>query len=125
MMVDNIKSFFDRFVTDFSSFDGELIADRYLAPYTAVSSGGDIWQCNSASELVTYFQSLLDKHSADGVICCKYTDLKSSPTGKSCFFATVTWTMMGEDEKLISTWSESYNLVNTDSGLKIFTSIDH
>jgi len=124
-MADNIKEFFDRFVVDFSSFDGELIASRYIAPYTAMSPVGDAWQCSSRPELIEYFQSLLDKHSGEGVVRCEYTDLESYVVGNRCFFASVTWSMLDANDKAVSNWRESYNLVKTDEGLKIFTSIDH
>ena len=124
-MIDDIKEFFDRFVDDFSSFNGTLIASRYRAPYLAVSSDGDIWECAARPELVEYFQSLLDKHLEDGVTCCKYQDLETYSIGKSCFSASVTWTMMNKSGETVSTWRESYNLIRTDDGLKIFTSIDH
>jgi len=125
MMLDDIKVFFDRFVDDFSLFDGRVIANRYLVPYIAVSSDGDVWLCNKESEVVTYFQSLLDRHKSQGVVACKYHDLECVPIGNSCFLATVTWTMMGSENCVISTWRESYNLINRETGLKIFTSIDH
>lgn len=124
-MLEDIKEFFDRFVTDFSSFDGALIASRYRAPYLAVTSDGDIWECPAPSDLVEYFQSLLDKHSADGVTCTKYENLEFTAIGKSCFLASVTWTMMDDAGGTVSTWRESYNLIKTENGLKIFTSIDH
>ena len=125
MMVDNIKDFFDRFVDDFSSFDGELIASRYLSPYVVVSSSGDVWQCSERPEIIEYFQSLLDKHKSQGVVCCKYDDLEFTAIGERCIFATVTWTMMTAENKVVSNWRESYNLLKSDSGLKIFTSMDH
>ena len=53
-MLDDIKKFFDRFVEDFSSFDGKLIASRYIAPYTAVSRDGDLWLCMEHSDVVDY-----------------------------------------------------------------------
>lgn len=124
-MLDNIKDFFDRFVEDFPTFDGTVIANRYLAPYTAVSSDGDIWLCNDPSDVVIYFQNLLDRHKSRGVHYCKYQDLECGPIGNRCFLATVTWTMVGAENSVISTWRESYNLINTSTGLKIFTSIDH
>ena len=124
-MSDDIKVFFDRFVEDFPSFSGKVIASRYIAPYTVMSSDGDIWQCNEPSDVEEYFQSLLDKHSSEGVLTCKYDDLEYSAIGNRCFLATVSWTMMGAEEKVISNWRESYNLLRTDFGLKIFTSIDH
>lgn len=124
-MLDDIKEFFDRFVRDFSSFDGALIAERYQAPYLAVTSDGAVWECAAPADLVEYFQSLLDRHSADGVTHTKYEDLACQEIGRSCFLASVTWTMMNEAGETVSTWRESYNLIKTSDGLKIFTSIDH
>ena len=120
-----IKKFFDRFVADFPSFDGKVISERYLAPYTAVTRDGALWVCNDSVDLVEYFQTLLDKHSSEGVVACKYEDLETQEIGNRCFLASVTWTMMGEEGDTISNWRESYNLIETDSGLRIFTSIDH
>jgi hypothetical protein len=124
-MSETIKEFYDRFVRDFSTFDGELIASRYMHPYSAMSPDGDIWQCNSQSELVEYFQSLLDRHLSNGVVKGKYEDLETIPIGKKCHMASVTWTMTNADDQVVSHWRESYNLLETDDGLKIFTSIDH
>lgn len=124
-MLDDIKKFFDRFVEDFSSFDGKLIASRYLAPYTAVSRDGDLWLCATQEESEEYFQSLLDRHSSSGVVRCTYENLDCSSIGSNCFLATVTWTMLAEDDVVVSNWRESYNLIRTSEGLKIYTSIDH
>jgi hypothetical protein len=124
-MAETVKEFFDRFVRDFATFDGRLIASRYIAPYSAVSFDGDIWLCNSEFELVEYFQSLLDRHKSNGVVCCKCEDIVHELLGNSCILASVSWTMMDSEGKTVSHWRESYNLIKTDSGLKIFTSIDH
>jgi len=124
-MIDNINVFFDQFVEDFPAFDGKVLATRYLAPYTAVSSDGDLWLCREYSDIVIYLQSLLDRHTSQGVVACRYEDLEYTEIGKSSFLVSVTWTMSGEENKLISKWRESYNLVKTDAGLKIFTSIDN
>jgi len=125
MMIDDIKEFFDRFVDDFSLFDGAILANHYQAPYLAVSPDGDIWQCSAQSEVADYLQSLLDRHSSQGVRSCTCTEIESTPIGKSCALVSVTWSMKGEDNKVILSWRESYNLVKTDAGIKIFTSIDH
>jgi len=124
-MIDDIRTFFDQFVIDFPSFDGELIASRYHAPYLAVSSDGDILPCNESREITDYMQGLLDRHSSDGVVRCFYEDLVSDVIGSKCASATVSWTMVNAEDKVISHWRESYNLLKTDAGLKIFTSIDH
>jgi len=124
-MFDDIKAFYDQFVEDFSLFDATIIANKYQAPYTSVSADGDIWESKEADEIVTYFQILLDKHASENVVSCKYENLECVAIGKRCFLATVTWSMMTAEGKVISNWRESYNLVQTDKGLKIFTSIDH
>ena len=124
-MAENVKEFFDRFVEDFPSFDGSVIATRYTAPYTAVTSDGELWQCSDPVEVEAYFQGLLDRHLSQGVLSLKYSDYECQKVGKSNYFATVTWSMLGAENKVVSTWRESYNLVNTPTGLKIFTSIDH
>ena len=124
-MSDNVKEFFDRFVEDFPSFDGSIIANRYTVPYTAVTANGELWQCSDPVLLVAYFQGLLDRHSAHAVLFCKYSEFECQKVGGNNFFASVTWSMIGAEDKVVSTWRESYNLGNTESGLKIFTSIDH
>jgi hypothetical protein len=124
-MNDDIKAFFDLYVEDIPKFEGAILAKKYIAPYTVMSRDGDAWLCNSIDETIDYFQILLDKHRADGVVACKYEDLDFRTIGDHCYLATVSWTMMGADGETISHWRESYNMVHTDSGLKIFTSIDH
>jgi len=37
-MKEDLIQFFDKFAQDFKSFDGAVIANRYFAPYTAISS---------------------------------------------------------------------------------------
>lgn len=124
-MLEEIKKFFDRFQEDVSSFDGKLIATRYMEPYTAVSRDGDLWLCSTKSESEEYFQTLLDRHQSNGVAKCKYEHLDYASLGSNCFLATVTWTMMTEKGETVSHWRESYNMIRTDKGLKIYTSIDH
>jgi len=124
-MVEEINAFFDRFADDVSTFNGVAVASRYHAPYIAVTTDSDAWLCNTPTEVVDYLQSLLDIHSSQGVASCKYDDLEYSSVGKSSFFASVTWTMVDKEDKVVSTWRESYNLITTESGLKIITSIDH
>lgn len=124
-MSNEIKNFFDQFVEDFPTFDGGIISNRYMTPYTAVSRDGDLWLCASREDLVDYFQSLLDRHSSQGVAKCKYEELETTTLGDKCHKATVTWTMMTASDETVSNWRESYNLIETTDGLKIFTSIDH
>jgi hypothetical protein len=124
-MTDDIKAFFDLYVEDIPKFDGAVLAKKYLSPYTVMSRDGDAWLCGNINDTIDYFQILLDKHRADGVTSCKYEDLDFRTIGAHCYLATVSWTMMDAKGKTVSHWRESYNMLHTESGLKIFTSIDH
>ncbi len=123
-MQDDIKEFFESFATDVSTFDGKVIASRYIAPYTVVSQDGDLWLCATHDDIIDYFQNLLDRHKDRGVVACKSADIDFASVGEGCYMASVTWTMVDDKGEAVSHWRESYNLIQKD-GLKIFTSIDH
>lgn len=125
MISSDAKIFFDNFVTDFTTFDGRIIASRYLAPYISVKSDGSLKSFSEQVDIEQYFQKLLDDYAQQGVISCSYEELESVPIGNSCMLATVTWSMISRDGETVTTWRESYTLVNTRLGFKIFTSIDH
>lgn len=124
-MQDEITEFFENFAADVSTFDGKIIANRYIAPYTVVSRDGDLWLCESEADIIDYFQSLLDRHNSQGVKACKCADIQFASIGDGCFMASVTWTMVNKEDEAVSHWRESYNLIRKDGELKIFTSIDH
>lgn len=124
-MLEKLETFFNRFVSDIPAFDGELLAKLYHTPYVAFSKDADAWVCSSKAETVDYFQSLLDRHKAEGVASSKWEQLEWSAIGEHCFLATVTWTMMDADGNTVSHWRESYNLIETEDSFEIFTSIDH
>jgi len=124
-MTEQLNAFFDRFVADIPSFDGAVIGERYQVPYMAVSTNGAAWLCTTPEEVAEYFQSVLDRHQSRGVKSCTWEDLSYQEVGSHCYLATVTWTMRDGDGQPVSNWRESYNMMKTPQGLKIFTSIDH
>ena len=65
----------------------------------SLSPQGDIWECREESDVVDYFQNLLDKHRDQGVAKCSYEDLEITEVGQKGFFATVSWTMSDKDGK--------------------------
>ena len=125
MISSDVKIFFDNFVTDFTTFDGRIIASRYLAPYISVSSDGSLKSFSEQVDIEQYFQKVLDDYAQQGVMSCSYDDLESVLIGNNCMLATVTWSMISCDGEAVTAWRESYTLVKTAVGFKIFTSIDH
>ena len=119
------RTFFDTFAEDFRTFDGALIAQRYLAPYLAFHSPTSIQVFTSQAEIAGYFQEVLDGYHAQGCRSCRYSELVTHPLGEGCVVATVTWALLAEDLSVVSAWRESYNLCLVGARLKVFASTDH
>ena len=69
--MDRIRKFFDDFVADFSSFDGEVIATRYVAPYTAIDSDGNVTLYDRVDDIAVLFQGYLDAYYMQGIKTCR------------------------------------------------------
>lgn len=121
----SIQAFFAKFVEDFAHFDGALIAQRYLAPYLSVRADGGLAYHLSTADIAAYFQSFLNQYHALGVRYCRYTELEWHPVAACGAVATVTWVLLGASDNTVSRWRESYHLVNTAEGLRVFAAMDH
>lgn len=120
-----IAAFFDRFVADFASFDGGVIATRYAVPYLAIGADGGRRLFEDTPAVAAYFQMVLDGYAAAGVRSCRYHSLDIVHVGARSALATVTWEMLGEAGDMRSSWRESYNLLRTGEGLRVAVSTDH
>lgn len=124
-MDNEIRQFFDRFVQDFPSFDGERIAGRYVAPYMAIQSDGDARMLNAPADISAYFQGVLDDYRKLGCTGCRYEELQLHMLGANAVLATVTWILEKAGGEVISSWRESYTLVRSEGQLKVRASVDH
>jgi hypothetical protein len=118
-------AFFDRFVSDFTSFDGAVIATRYAPPYLAVAADGSSRLFSDIDSVANYFQTVLDEYFRRGVRSCRYHSLDVVPIGKQSALASVTWEMLRGDGTVQTSWRESYNMQRTPTGLKVSVSTDH
>jgi len=119
------RKFFDDFVTAFGSFDGEIVAERYLTPYLArhVSRKADLFTDRAA--IADYFQSILKRYHDAGARACTYRDMEVVPLGRDCVLATVTWDLLDDANGRLSSWRESYTLALDGDAFRVFGSIDH
>ena len=124
-MEENLIRFFDKFAQDFKSFDSAIIANRYLAPYTAINSDKSVSLYKEHKEVENYFASILADYKNMFVEYCAYNNFEFSAIGQKVALATMDWNMMKADGTLVTSWRESYILVLSDNVLKIVTSIDH
>lgn len=119
------RKFFDEFVEAFRSFDGNRIAERYLAPYLAFHRHGSSDVFSSSVETGAYFQRIVDGYRARGCRSCRYSELEVFPLGQECAVATVTWELLAEDGSVLEVWRESYNLCLVKGRFLVFASTDH
>jgi hypothetical protein len=120
-----VGAFFDEFVEAFRSFDGKVIAKRYLSPYLAFQTARSTQVFMSSDETASYFQSIVDDYYAKGCRTCRYKDMSVTPLGIGCAVGTVTWELLAEDQVVVSAWRESYNLCLVEGRFMVFTSTDH
>ncbi|OOG44744.1 hypothetical protein [Polaromonas sp. A23] len=120
-----VAAFFDAFVQAFLSFDGKVIAKRYAAPYLALNGEGALTLLPTQADIASYFQTVLDNYFAEGCRSCRYLELEVLAIGSQSGMSTVTWEMLDQNGKVLSSWRESYNFMRTEDGLRIFASTDH
>lgn len=120
-----VAAFFDAFVEAFQTFDGPLIARRYLAPYSALHAGGIVECFSTPAEIASYFQKVVDGYRSQGCRSCRYGELEVVSMGQACVLGTVTWELLLEDGSVLQSWRESYNLARTEGGLRVFATVDH
>lgn len=120
-----VAAFFDAFVEAFRSFDGQLIARRYLAPYSAFHAGGSVDCFSTPAEIAGYFQKVVDGYYSQGCRSCRYGELEVVSMGQACVLGTVTWDLLLEDGRVFQSWRESYKLARTAEGLRVFATVDH
>lgn len=125
MTKEDLIRFFDKFAKDFTSFDGAVIAGRYYAPYTAISSDKSVSLYREQKDIGQYFASILADYRDQGIAYCTYTNFEFSAMGQKSALATMDWNMMTADGTPVTTWRESYVLILNNAEWKIITSIDH
>lgn len=124
-MVRDIQRFFQSFCIAFSEFDGALIAQRYLAPYSSLSADGLHKVLSTHEQIGKYFQGFLDKYREQGCHSCSFKELQVVPMGIKSALASVTWELHRLDHHVVSTWRESYNLTYSSGELRVYASTDH
>lgn len=119
------RAFFDEFVVAFRSFDGSVIARRYLSPYLALHADGSIECFDAPDEIAAWFQKVVDDYHRDGCRSCRHRDLEVVPLGSRSALATVTWDLLRADGTALTSWRESYNLTRVGESLRVVASVDH
>lgn len=120
-----LEQFFQDFADAFAACSGELIAQRYLAPYVALAADGSLQHFARHAEIGAYFQTVLDRYFQQGCRSCRYSALQATALGNNSAVASVRWALLDGSGASVSSWHESYNLTRTGGGLKIFASVDH
>ncbi|MGL4318535.1 MAG: hypothetical protein ACRCTL_18210 [Pseudomonas sp.] len=119
------QDFFEAFTAAFRAFDGPLIAQRYAAPYLALSTEGVLKQFSTQEQIGEYFHGIVAQYYSQGCRACRFNALTVTPLGLNSALTSLTWELLRDDDSVVSAWRESYTLMRTPDGLRIFASIDH
>ncbi|MEO1654170.1 MAG: hypothetical protein AAFU64_11525, partial [Bacteroidota bacterium] len=87
-MKTRLIQFFDTFVQDFTQFEGDLIAERYVAPYTAIHSEGQASLYPTHQDIGQYFSKILAAYESQEVDHCSYESLTFASLGENTVIAT-------------------------------------
>lgn len=120
-----IERFFVEFDAAFPSFDGDVVAERYAEPYQACRADGSADTFDDRAATGRYFASILDRYHELGARACTHRDLESVDVGGRHVLATVTWDLLAASGESVTSWRESYLLVQEADRLLARTSIDH
>lgn len=124
-----IAEFFANFDQAFLSFDGSVIAERYVAPYLACDVDGTAVSYPDLDAVGEYFQAVVDHYHRMGVRSCRHRLLDVSSLGTAHLVGTVTWDLLDEAGDVVVSWRESYVLVRPGEGdgggLKVRVSTNH
>lgn len=121
----DLHVFFQDFCRDFSSFDGQKIAERYTTPYLSLNADGVLSAFLNSTEIANYFQDYLNQYQKQGCYKCCYDCLSFVLLGQHSVMVSVTWQLYSQTEQLLSSWRESYNLRHSPHGLLVYASTDH
>lgn len=122
---DRAAVLFDRFVEAFATCDIERIADLFVTPGVSVRANGETVALTSRNDVKRYYQAVIDDYRREGCRSCQWSHLEVTPIGGRCMMAAVTWKLIGQDGCILATWRQSYNLLNSDDGPKVFASATH
>ena len=120
------RTYFDRFVAAFATFDGEQVAELFVAPVVALQSDGLLIGLPSRADVVRYYQAALDKYQRDGCRFCRWSELAVTAMGSRALLAAVTWDLLREDGTVVMRWRQSYGLnLFCEGKPKAFSAVSH
>lgn len=120
------RTYFDRFVEAFATFDGEQVAELFTTPFVTLRSDGLLIGLSSRGDVVRYYQAALDKYHSDGCRSCLWSELSVTPIGSRGLLAAVTWDLLREDGAVVTHWRQSYGLsLFGKDGPKAFSAVSH
>jgi hypothetical protein len=122
---DRARTFFDRFVTAFATFDPMRIADLFATPGVTLRADGSLVPLITQDDVIDYYRAAIEGYHRNGCRSCRWADLTVTTTGARSLLAAVTWDLLHEDGSTMAAWRQSYYLTECEDGLKAFASATH
>jgi hypothetical protein len=125
ILTEEVRRFFQTYVTTFASIDGAAIAKLYHAPCVTVRGDGSVICLQTREELQAFFQKVADGYYREGFRSGPFANLEVVAIGTRSALASLDWEMLREDKTVIRRWRQSYNLLRVESEWKILASTFH
>lgn len=101
------------------------MAALYHAPHIALRDDGSVDRLDARDDIARFFQAALDGYRQAGCRRARFADLEVVPLGGRSAVGTVTWELVGDDDRVLRRWRQSYNLIRVGDGWQVLTSTAH
>ncbi len=120
--VSELENFFNQFCEAFATFDGELVAEHFIAPGIALKYDGSLEGFTVQKDIVSYYQSALDYYKEAGCSVCKWSELDIHRLNDTSLTATASWDLLHKDGHVIRHWRQAYFISQFDGKIRIYGS---
>ncbi len=124
-LTDEVIGLLSDYIAAFNSYSGTRIAECYVLPSLIFARDGTVRAFGSFDEIVLFFQERAEQLRSQGCRDWRYSNLEVATLGERCVLATMDWEPLRADETPLGKWRQTYQLLETASGLKIVVSTLH
>ena len=114
------------FINDYLAFWGtEKFAGLYHIPSVTVRADGTVHTFQSREEIERFFSGVQRAYDLEGAKRWNIVSLEVKAIGGQSALITPDWQMLREDESVVRSWRQSYNVVRIDGQFRVLVSTFH
>jgi hypothetical protein len=119
----DVAAFFDKFCSEFLTFDGRQVGKLFVSPGIALRSDGETQGFATQTDIENYYQGALDHYRSSGCTQCSWRNLEVANISEKSILATVSWDLVAKDGSVLRKWRQAYFMSRFSGELKIYGSV--